>query len=149
MGFDTWGGGMPLAKYLAACHSSQKYARGRWYVLCVDGEPVASALVHDFPAWGSHVVRGVGSVATLPDKRRQGLAGTLLEQLTSFLAQTENTSIILLYSDINSNFYAKRGYLALDARHQRYPGSVMMAWFRAGTPKRILDENAERLPPYF
>ncbi len=149
MGFDVWSDGMPLEAYITACHGSRKYARGRWYVLCVDGEPVSSALVHDFPAWGDHVVRGVGSLATRPDKRKQGLAGGLLDELTSFLARAENASVTFLYSDIDSGFYAKRGYVALDARYQRYPEAVMMVSLGAGVPGRILEENAERLPAYF
>ncbi len=78
-----------------------------------------------------------------------GLAGALLDELTSFLARAENASVTFLYSDIDRGFYAKRGYVALDARYQRHPGSVMMVWLRPGVPARILEENAERLPGYF
>jgi len=147
MGFDTWGDDSGMESYLDVCRSSQKYARGRWFVLCVGAELVSSALVHDFPAWGSQVVRGIGSLATFPHERGKGLGGELLVQLTSFLAEEEGASIVFLYSDIDKRFYEKRGYRPLDVCHQQHAGSVVMAWLRPEVGVHTLYRRGRRSNP--
>lgn len=149
MGFDTWGRGRTLESYLKTCHSSKKYAGGRWIVLCSDDTPTSSALVHDFPAWGELVIRGIGSMATFPDKRRHGFGTRLLEQLTGFLAEQEDASVIFLYADIGPHFYEKRGFRPLEKRHQHQPGSVIMSWQSPKCSKNIFNEYEKRIPPYF
>lgn len=149
MGFDTWGDEEGLDSYLNACRSSKKYAQGRWFVLCEKGEPVCSALAHDFPSWGKEVVRGIGSLATIPDERERGFGGELLESLTSFLARVESASVIFLYSDIDTQFYEKRGYRALDQRYQNHTGSTAMAWVRPSAAASLVDANSNKIPQYF
>lgn len=149
MGFDVWGRGKDLESYLRECRSSKKYARGRWYVLAADGALASSALVFDLPAWGDLVVRGIGSMATFPNRRGQGFAGELLERLMSLLSEGENASLIFLHSDIAPGFYEKRGFFQLAAGRQRHSGSVAMAWQKPELPNDILETNCERIPGYF
>ncbi|WP_232696312.1 hypothetical protein [Brevibacillus daliensis] len=48
MGYDVWGEGMPIEKYVRSCHTSAKYKRGMWYVLedTETEELVSSLIVH-------------------------------------------------------------------------------------------------------
>ena len=48
MGFDVWSDGASISKYLEDCHSSQKYARGEWYVLAQDDKLFSSLILYNF-----------------------------------------------------------------------------------------------------
>ena len=149
MGRDAWGQKQSAQAYLRDCRSSLKYAKGRWFVLTEDDPPVSSALVHDIADWDGLVVRGIGSMATAPGRRRQRFGGSLLKRLIAFLRGEEKAKIILLYADIAPEFYARRGFRALDARQQSRPGSLAMAWTAPGCPAELFETHAGLIPPYF
>ena len=149
MGYDAWGEGAAVEEYLRGCRGSTKYRSGRWFVLCRDGTPVSSLLVHGFPSWGERVVRGIGSVATGPAHRRRGFGSRIVRSAVSALAGRERAGVILLYSDIDPAFYEALGFTRLPARFQGSPGSTLMAWLAAGADGSLFEEHEAEIPRYF
>lgn len=122
LGYDAWGAGKPLDEYLAECSYSRKYRKGRWFALERDGALASALIVYrgefGLPRHGW----GIGSLATAPALRGQGLASALLREL---LAQEAGTSF--LFADISPDFYRGFGFVELPAPMQRRPGSMLMA----------------------
>lgn len=149
MGYDAWGEGAELPRYLEACRASARYRSGRWHVLCEVGVPAASALVHDLPSWGGLTLRGLGSVAVPRERRGQGLATELVDRLARCLESDDGASVLLLHSDIGPALYARLGFAPLDSSRQRRPGTVLMARLAPGVPPGLLSDPSFPVPPYF
>lgn len=149
MGFDVWGAGTTLEAFVEGCRRSPKYASGRWFVIREKGQAVSSLLVHDFDSWSGAVVRGVGSLATRPERRRAGWAARLLNQVVELLVKSEAASIVLLYADISPAYYEKHAFHALDAAYQSRADSVLMARLAPGVDMSLVQQNASGLPSYF
>ena len=149
MGYDVWGEGMALDAFLEGCRLSPKYASGRWFVVRDEGHVVSSVLVHDFDSWNGAVVRGVGSLATRPERRRAGWAARLLEQVVQLLVGVEAAEAVFLYVDISPRYYEQRGFHVLDPAYQTREDSVLMVRFAPGVDMTLVTQNADRLPSYF
>lgn len=122
LGYEPWGRGVAIDAYLADCRASQKYARGRWFVVELAGK-VLSALVVYRDEWGLPPgAYGIGSLCTEPAVRRLGLAKALLRVV---LAREAGTAF--LWADAVPDFYARLGFAPLPPERQTRPGSVLMA----------------------
>lgn len=122
LGYEPWGRGAAIDAYLADCRASEKYARGRWFVVELAGK-VLSALVVYRDEWGLPPgAYGIGSLCTEPAVRRLGLAKALLRVV---LAREAGTAY--LWADAVPDFYARLGFAPLPAERQTRPGSVLMA----------------------
>ena len=146
MGYNVWGEGGTRESYLSQCRGSPKYKRGVWYVLADDqGQPVSSLITYrleHFPAKRTPVRRkkmrplkvslisdaiGIGSIATLPALRCQGLARGLVEGVLSLVTR-EGARVVFLFSDIHPEYYEKIGFKPLPEQYQNKKGSVCMVW---------------------
>ena len=85
MGSDAWGEDTPLESYLNDCRSSEKYQLGQWYVLSVEERLVSSLIVYENCFNIPEGWRGIGSVATDSECRRQGYASELIHTVSSEL----------------------------------------------------------------
>ncbi|MBI4056016.1 MAG: GNAT family N-acetyltransferase [Elusimicrobia bacterium] len=143
MGFDAWSGGKLKKQYLAGCHSSPKYRKGKWYVLTdSEGSLISSLITYRL----SVHVAGIGSIATPPALRNHGYASRLISGVISILEVRERVQDIFLFADIAPRFYKPFGFVPLPKRHQRYPDSVCM--IRSSSIERIRDPYF-RPPAYF
>ncbi len=149
MGYDTWSDGLSVEAYLQNCRNSKKYKSGRWFVLAEDGVPRASLLVHAFPAWGTDVVRGIGSVATEAAFRRKGFGHAIVAAAMNDLVTRETTSIIFLYSDISPDFYARHGFVTLPSAYQLADDSLLIALMLPRYNEAIVEQYYDKLPQYF
>lgn len=148
MGFDAWGGGQGLEAYLAGCRRSPKYARGTWYVLGEEsGRPVSSLITYALPVWRGEPTVGLGSIATAPERRGQGWASRLIRDILGML-RTEG-SVFYLHADVSPSFYARLGFIALDPRYQRKPGTTTMIHGRPETVAERLAAPGFEPPAYF
>jgi len=149
MGFDVWSEGRAGEEYLSGCRDSKKYRSGCWYVLC-DGAILRSALlVHILPPWGERVVRGIGSVATAPEFRRQGFGRAIMARVVDDLTAREQARVLLLYADIGTRFYERIGFRALPAEYQTAPGSTLMARMRPAYDVAVIARYRGAIPGYF
>jgi predicted N-acetyltransferase YhbS len=121
MGFDAWSNGESKAKYLDQCQASEKYARGLWYVLEVDGVVLSSLIVYR----QSSLTAGIGSLATSVDARKRGYASILVSEVLKILEKAGITSTFL-YSDIEHRFYEKFDFKSVPQKYQKYKNSVCM-----------------------
>ena len=121
MGFDVWSGGSDREEYLESCRNSRKYQGGEWLVIEKEQKLLCSLLVHRFDE-GRY---GIGSIATVPEKRKKGYASVLITRAIERL-EKEGAISIYLYSDINPKFYEKFGFVALSDEQQKYPDSICM-----------------------
>lgn len=149
MGFDVWAGGASIGRYVEGCSNSPKYRAGDWYVLLADGTPVSSLLVHTFPSWGPHGVRGIGSVATDPVARRKGFARRIMHCAIDDCTHRAGAEVLLLYSDIGPAFYTSLGFVPLPEPYQGAPGSVLMARLASGLGLDVVERYREAIPGYF
>lgn len=147
MGYDVWKRDDSQAAYLEGCRNSQKYKRGRWFVL-VDNEDkaISSLIVYKLTFNLEPDAAGIGSIATPIELRKRGLASLLIGKVLAILTQ-EGVSRVFLFSDIAPEFYEKREFKKLPAQHQKYTDSVCMAWNK--DPEYITNETDFVPPTYF
>ena len=142
MGYDAWAEGESRADYLNTCSSSPKYARGRWYVLAdSEGRLAASLITYKL----APDLFGLGSIATSPALRRQGLAARLIDGVLHAMKR-EGARAVFLYSDIDQQYYAKLGFEPLPDLYQIKRDSVCMVW---GVPVRELTQAPDFTPPSY
>lgn len=149
MGFDAWSDGHPADEYLVGCRGSKKYQSGRWFVLCEGNTLRSCLLIHTFDPWGERVVRGLGSVATQPEFRRQGYGHLIVHNAVNDLVDRENTSVLFLYSDIGVNFYEKHGFRGMPAQYQTAQGSTLMVRMLPAYDAKVVEEFRAQIPRYF
>lgn len=142
MGYDAWGEGESRSDYLNTCSSSRKYARGRWYVLADSQGRLASSLIAYKLAPD---LFGLGSIATSPALRRQGLAARLIDGVLLAMKR-EGARAVFLYSDIDHQYYAKLGFEPLPDLYQIKRDSVCMVW---GVTARELTQAPDFAPPSY
>lgn len=129
LGYDPWGRGQAIEDYLAGCRASEKYPRGRWMVLELEGR-VLSALVVYRGAFGLPPgTWGLGSLCTEPAVRRLGLAKALVRTV---VAREPGTAF--LWADVLPDFYRGLGFTPLPDARQTRPGSLLMARGPHGAP---------------
>lgn len=121
LGYDAWSGGASREEYLAACRSSEKYARGSWRALEADGVPVSALIVYAL----ADGVFGLGSIATEASRRRRGFAERLIGSVVAEL-ESGGARAIFLHSDVAPAYYRKFGFVPLPDGAQRKTGSVCM-----------------------
>ena len=144
MGIDVWSDGSTEQEYLSECRSSPKYKKGEWFAL-VDSQdnPVSSLITYTL----TENAIGIGSIATPKSLRKQGYASELIRGVISHYESKEQTRIFFLFSDIESKFYEKFGFVSLPVEHQQYKTSTCMV--RCLNLKQLLSQSAFRPPTYF
>lgn len=128
MGFDVWGDAMPSEEYVTMCQDSNKYKKGKWYVLEEKDtkELLSSLIVYELNPSESLSVKGIGSIATPVHLRKNGYASLLIEETINRLEQEEKCKSFFLYSDIGTDFYKRLGFIVLPNDSQKYKDSVCM-----------------------
>lgn len=121
----AWGDCKAIGEYIEECRASKKYAQGAWFVLS-DRELTlySSLIVYRFPTEPFPSI-GIGSLATRPEKRKQGYAAELLRGV---LARFEEQGVTraYLYSDIAPAYYERLGFEPLPEHLQKKPSSIAM-----------------------
>ncbi|TBR23964.1 GNAT family N-acetyltransferase, partial [bacterium] len=107
---------------LAECRASEKYPRGKWLVVELEGRVLSALLVYRGAFGLPPGAWGLGSLCTEPAVRRLGLAKALVRTV---LEREQGTAF--LWADAVPDFYARLGFVPLPAAHQTRPGSVLMA----------------------
>ncbi len=154
MGYDAWGGNLPLEMYLESCHASYKYRRGVFYVLETDDCGLAaSCIVYPVSLFGGaagECAVGVGSLATAKQLRNQGNASRLLEELI-FLLEAEGVDAIFLHADIDPKMYERFGFNAVPKVFRKEPAADSVPMLRLKGARAISAQVwAEVLvPEYF
>ena len=132
MGYDAWGDGLSESDYIETCKSSKKYASGKWYVLESENKVLLSSLlIHNLNHLNSGTgleIRGIGSVSTPLDLRRQGYGSNIIESTMLNINKDIPIDIWLLYSDIGADFYNKLKFEALPDSFQKKSSSLLMAY---------------------
>ena len=118
MGYDVWGEGETYKDYLEACRSSVKYKKGTWYILSVDGEVVSSCILYDLSA----NTLGIGSLATISEKRGLGYATLLLNGILN----QKKDDLYFLWCDIETTLYESIGFTMLENINKKHQGSILM-----------------------
>jgi predicted acetyltransferase len=109
LGYDVWGEGNPVQKYLDDCRSSKKYDSGEWFVLVSDSKIISALIVYDGYFGLDNKYYGFGSIATDLKSRKKGYAKKLIHTLCDRF-KNEGVNGIYLYSDIDDEFYKKIGF---------------------------------------
>ncbi|MGE7840466.1 GNAT family N-acetyltransferase [Lysinibacillus sp. NPDC093712] len=147
MGYDVWGDNLPFEEYITMCQSSDKYKKGKWYVLeAADTKQLLSSLiVYKLNLSENQIVKGIGSIATPLYLRKKGYASLLVKETITKLEQEENCNNFFLYSDIGIEFYKGLGFIVLPNDSQKYNDSVCMYY-----SKDIdIDSMSLDIPNYF
>ncbi len=141
MGFDVWSDGTSQVEYLANCRTSSKYARGIWYVLTSDDQPISSLITYKLEP--NQV--GIGSIATPISYRKRGYASELIKRVMDEFDATLDVPTYFLYTDISPTFYERFGFKALPLEFQKYESSTCM--IKPGRKQVPLTDST--LPKYF
>jgi predicted N-acetyltransferase YhbS len=150
MGFDVWAEGQDRETYLAACRTSPKYARGIWYVLeDGDGKPVSSLVTYALDPVNGQPAIGIGSVATDPGCRRQGLAAQLVWDTMGLFHDRSWKQVFYLHSDVDPRYYEKLDFVRLPDQFQIKPGSTAMIRSSKEVREALLADPAYMPPKYF
>jgi hypothetical protein len=147
MGYDVWGGGMPSKEYVTMCNDSNKYKRGRWYVLedTDTKELLCSLIVYELNPSENVNIRGIGSIATPLHLRHKGYASILIKGVINELEQKYNCDHFFLYSDIEADFYKKLDFIELQPKKQKYRDSICMYYSK----QNDIDSINFEIPDYF
>lgn len=137
MGFDVWGELSSMSAYLDACENSEKYKLGKWFCL-EDNKLLLSSLIIYRDCLGlDKGYCGLGSIATVPELRKNGFATRLIEQCIQSLRQ-EGVTGVYLFSDITPSFYEKLGFIGVQGHTEQ--GLMYLG---------ISGEGAREVPSYF
>jgi predicted GNAT family N-acyltransferase len=147
MGYDVWGDNLQYEEYITMCQNSNKYKKGKWYVLeATDTKQLLSSLiVYDLNLSENQIVKGIGSIATPLFLRKNGYASLLVKETIDKLEQEENCNNFFLYSDIGIEFYKGLGFMALPNDSQKYKDSVCMYYSK----ENDIDSISLNIPDYF
>jgi predicted GNAT family N-acyltransferase len=147
MGYDVWGDNLQYERYITMCQNSNKYKKGKWYVLeATDTKQLLSSLiVYDLNLSENQIVKGIGSIATPLFLRKNGYASLLVKETIDKLEQEENCNNFFLYSDIGIEFYKGLGFIALPNDSQKYKDSVCMYYSK----ENDIDSISLDIPDYF
>lgn len=127
MGFDVWSAGASKDDYLAACRTSEKYAKGTWYVLeDADGTPVSALITYKFDPVNGKPAIGIGSITTVPAQRKHGHASQLLWDVMGKFHARDGSQVFFLHADVDPKFYEKRDFVRLPDKYQTRAGSTVM-----------------------
>jgi len=147
MGYDVWGDNLPYEEYITMCQASNKYKKGKWYVLeATDTKQLLSSLiVYELNLSEDQIVKGIGSIATPLNLRKKGYASLLVKETINKLEQEENCNNFFLYSDIGIEFYKGLGFIVLPNDSQKYKDSVCMYYSK----ENDIDSISLDIPDYF
>lgn len=147
MGFDVWGDDMPVEEYITMCQDSIKYKKGKWYVLEATDtkELLSSLIVYKLNPSEDLIVKGIGSIATPANSRKNGYAFLLVKETINKLEQEENCNNFFLYSDIGTDFYKRLGFIVLPNESQKYKDSICMYYSK----ENDIDSISFDIPNYF
>lgn len=147
MGFDVWGDDMPVEEYITMCQDSSKYKKGKWYVLesTDTKELLSSLIVYKLNPSEDLIVKGIGSIATPANSRKNGYAFLLVKETMNKLEQEENCNNFFLYSDIGADFYNRLGFIVLPNESQKYKDSICMYYSK----ENDIDSISFDIPNYF
>lgn len=147
MGFDVWGDDMPVEEYITMCQDSSKYKKGKWYVLeaADTKELLSSLIVYKLNPSEDIIVKGIGSIATPANLRKNGYAFLLIKETINKLEQEENCNNFFLYSDIGTDFYKRLGFITLPNESQKYKDSICMYYSK----ENDIDSISFEIPNYF
>lgn len=147
MGYDVWGDNMPYEEYITLCQASNKYKKGKWYVLeATDTKQLLSSLiVYELNLSEDQIVKGLGSIATPLLLRKKGYASLLVKEMINKLELEENCNNFFLYSDIGIEFYKGLGFIVLPNDCQKYKDSVCMYYSK----ENEIDSISLHIPNYF
>lgn len=141
MGFDVWGDGLPETEYLSECHDSIKYKRGVWHVLDIDGLISSSLITYQL----APKVMGIGSIATVPEKRKNGFAAKLVAAVIRNFGN-DGIKHFLLYTEVGTAYYENFGFVRLPDEHQKSDAGIAML---RGELKDFLRLVNNVVPRYF
>ncbi|MDI2587042.1 GNAT family N-acetyltransferase [Psychrobacillus sp. NEAU-3TGS] len=147
MGFDVWGDDMPVEEYITMCQDSIKYKKGKWYVLEATDtkELLSSLIVYKLNPSEDLIVKGIGSIATPANSRKNGYAFLLVKETINKLEQEENCNNFFLYSNIGTDFYKRLGFIVLPNESQKYKDSICMYY----SNENDIDSISFDIPNYF
>jgi predicted GNAT family N-acyltransferase len=147
MGYDVWGDNLQYEEYITMCQNSNKYKKGKWYVLeATDTKQLLSSLiVYELNLSENQIVKGIGSIATPLFLRKNGYASLLVKETIDKLEQEENCNNFFLYSDIGIEFYKGLGFIVLPNDSQKYKDSVCMYYSK----ENDIDSISLNIPDYF
>jgi predicted acetyltransferase len=110
--FDIWSKGLPIEDHVRNRLESPSHTRATWYVGTVDGQVVTSLGCYPlrFRVRGDEL-RGIaiGSVYTVSECRGRGFAPKLIARVEDD-ERGRGAALSVLYSDIEPQYYARRGY---------------------------------------
>lgn len=153
MGYDVWGDDSPESDYIKECKKSVKYSSGKWYVLeNNDRVLLSSLLIHDLNKYNCDTkleIKGIGSIATPFNLRKQGYASKLVEKIMSFLSEETSKDIWFLYSDIGVEFYNRLKFEELPIKFQKYSSTTLMAYSKDDVWNMDNNNPKIKIPKYF
>lgn len=153
MGYDAWGGGLPVDMYLDSCLASYKYKQGQFYVLEDNSLKIlSSCIIYPLAAFGGVVAEravGIGSIATVEEERHRGYATLLLSMLMAEL-ERDGVDAFFIHSEIPPRMYENLGFAPAPERYRnKAEGTVPMLRLAGGraVPKELWQELI--MPTYF
>lgn len=150
MGIDVWADGTSRDEYMAACRTSEKYAKGTWYVLeDVDGAPVSALITYKLDPVNGKPAIGIGSIATDPARRKNGHASQLLWDVMGKFHVRDGSQVFFLHADVDPRFYETRDFVRLPDKYQGRAGSTVMIRCSKGLLEKLLADPEFKVPGYF
>lgn len=151
MGYNEWSKGRTYEQYVK--ENQKEEDKGTRYVLLDSSNNLIGSLIlisYEIPlAHQTLSVYGLGSFVIIPEKRGMGYGKTMLETCFSTIEKQAQSSVFLLYSDIDPSFYYTFGFKELPAHQQRYTKSVCMLRAEPSVFDTVSKLPVHKIPAYF
>ncbi len=115
-----------LDEYMNECRDSIKYQKGIWYIIEHNHKLVSSIIVYSLPSLDNLLAIGLGSLATKHDERLRGYSSKLLQSIIEEYQKKLKISTFVLYAEINTKFYERFGFQAINQSLQKYNNATCM-----------------------
>ena len=123
LGYDAWGEDQDEKSFVQSYERSQHHLRGRRYILRLASGTIVSGLN---TLTFSRKLGGIASVATAPQQRGKGYASLLLKATFAILEDQQQLTRLLLFSEIDPQYYARLGFNILPTALQNFKPSLAM-----------------------
>lgn len=146
-GYKEWPRGRTYKQYVH--DNSKEDAYGTRYALVNETDEIIGSVMILNIKINQAPIFGLGSVVIESPHRNKGYGLTMLTETLKVIDAQGGDSIVMLYSEIDPNYYAKLGFKELPEKFQRYDYASAMVRCNKEQFQHLCNLPLEHIPTHF